>query len=511
MIILLTIMTYLAFVALIVIGVISGMHRGFGSSLVRLACTTILLPIAYFLGIMLANPIADSLMSALNGLDGWFGILVENISESVNMLRQIVRALLTPALFAIIFGLLEALTLIRFKDISLKIVHVTGNTHKASQHSKLLGGLVGLTQGAVVAIILTIPLCMCTTLMSASSPEALAALGIPGFDGRSEAAACERSPVELLPSNSILYPMTVVQDSAIPNTYAELRGQRLCAMHEAPNLINAFGNGKKAYHLYLGQNENELNAMLRALGAVNTAKGDSQVLPIALAHIVRATAEVLCTSEDMQAQLGLNTPGSSDISHLLLSDILDIMKSATADNVSPMIQALAGDGYSMAAVEGLLKLKDNTSAGETIKDNSQLVSDILLKLGESNELREVNDNIHGVISDYIVSADTPLLSDKVSDADKKQLFINVSDQIQQLLSNSSIDTIANYAEQVSEISGIISHYAQSYGYEISDSEITIAAVGVLSYCQTSSDVSPESIMEYIGMSAEDIARILAAQ
>lgn len=497
--------------AILILGAFIGVKRGLARSVVRSVYLVVLLPISYFIGHLIAGIIAERLVERLGDSGGSLGLLAAGVPDSTRLFEVLVGTLITVVLFALFFGIFEALSLICLKRASLAIIKkVVGEDKQPCRHTALFGGLVGLAQGVVVSIVLLLPLCMCVTLMSASSPAALASLNIPGFDDDAGEAdtAFERSPVELMPSNQLLYPMTRISDRNLSAGYSELSGSGLCAMDEAPDLINAFGNARKAYQTTLNGNNGKLTAMIRALGAVNAAKGDSRVLPIALTDVLHAISRTVDTVNDLSHLLGIESD-NDDLPHRFLTELLLALERVDTSNVDPIIRTLAGDGFSTATMENVLLFKENTDAGGRIGEHFDIVADVLVSVGRRKELRHINSEISQVIVDYIIEADTPLTSDAISDEHKKQLFENVSNEIQKHIDVIKIDDEEKYVETVSTVSGLISDTARSYDYdELTDDELTIASVGIISYGETTDEITPEGIMDYLGYTEEDIKRIL---
>lgn len=115
------------------------------------------------------------------------------------------------------------------------------------------------------------------------------------------------------------------------------------------------------------------------------------------------------------------------------------------------------------------------------------------------------------IVDYIAEADTPLTSEDVSDVQKKQLFENVADELQAHVDAVEISENVSYEQKVADVSSAISDATKDYNYELSEDELTIAAVGIISYTASTDEITPEGIMDYLGYSEEDIKRILSAE
>ena len=63
----LTVLTYLALAACLVVGALSGFRRGLGRGAVRTVYLVLLVPIACLLGNLLATPVANKLVSGMSG------------------------------------------------------------------------------------------------------------------------------------------------------------------------------------------------------------------------------------------------------------------------------------------------------------------------------------------------------------------------------------------------------------------------------------------------------------
>ena len=172
-------------------------------------------------------------------------------------------------MFALLYGLFESLSYILFNRISSAVLNKVRKGKEPVSRSRLLGGLIGLGRGLVVSTILLIPLCMVITVVSTSDPAALASLKVPGFKSGDKQVAMATSPVAVLASNRILYPMTMVPADTIPEEYAELRDSGICVMQEAPYIINAVGNAKQTYSDATKAKSDKFITIIRTVGAIN--------------------------------------------------------------------------------------------------------------------------------------------------------------------------------------------------------------------------------------------------
>lgn len=118
MVLALSIITYALLIAIPALGVIIGFKRGLARSVVRSIYLCVLLPLSYLLGRVAAAKVAELLISKLSGMSGWIGTFINGMPESLDMLEVLACALATPIIFAVLFGILEALSLICFGKIS---------------------------------------------------------------------------------------------------------------------------------------------------------------------------------------------------------------------------------------------------------------------------------------------------------------------------------------------------------------------------------------------------------
>ena len=502
----LTVLTYLALAACLVVGALSGFRRGLGRGAVRTVYLVLLVPIACLLGNLLATPVANKLVSGMSGSGNMLIKTTVGSSATSELFFEMVRVLAVPFMFAVVYGILETLSLIYFRHVSDKVLNKIVGDKPQHRFSHCLGGVLGFVQGAAVSVILLIPICMSVTLMATSDPAALAALNVPGVSVEDEMPAADASsPVAVLPSNKLLYSVTVLSPDDIPDEYSELREGKICMMDEAPHIINAFGHAKLAYSTATEEGNSKAVAVIRALGAINSSMGDSRVVPAVLAHTMNATSDMMKLAQTL---FGLHVSDDS-VATQLADEILDALKNADSSSIASIVGTLAGDGYSKGALEDLLELKKNTASGESAKQNERLLADILLSLGRNKDLRKVNNSVGDIAAGFIESSDSPLLSDEMESSKKKKVFDTVCGRLDSYSDLIGSYDGTDYDEQVKNLAYVLLSETQAHGYEMTESEATIAAVGIIAYCENGGDITPEGIMKYIGLSEEEIADILA--
>lgn len=505
MIIGLSVATYNALAVCIVVGTLAGFKRGLGRGVVRTVYLVLLIPIAGLLANLLATPIVNKVVSVVFDSGNMLIETAVGTPENSELLFEIVRVLIVPLMFAIVYGILEALSLIYFRHVSDGVLNKLVGDKQQHRLSRCFGGLLGFAQGAAVSVILLIPLCMATTTLAASDPVALAALNIPGVSAEAEAPTADTaSPVAMVPSNRLLYSVTILDPDAIPHEYRELREGEICMMDEAPHIINACGHAKRSYSIAAESGKSKAISGIRALGALNSSMGRSRVLPAVLAHTMNATSDIMTLAQNL---FGLNISGNS-VATQLMDEIISTLKNADSSSISSILGTLAGDGYNSGTFENLLELSSK-GAGESLKQNEHLIADVLINLGRNKDLSKVNNIVSTIATDLMDSSNTPLLSTELESSQKRQILEMICDALANYFKlTSSIDG-ADYEEQVKNLADIILTGTKSYNYEMTESVATIASVGIITYCENGGDITPEGIMTYIGLSQDEIAAILA--
>lgn len=501
MILALTLLTYFLFALALTLGVISGFRRGLGRGIVRGVYLLLLIPIACLPATLLAAPISTRLTAIItDSSSSLIQTIVKDSPETVELLFQMARSLTLPILFALFYGVLELLSLICFKRVSTWTVKKAAG-EKQNRHSGLFGGMLGLLQGVLVSTILLMPLCMAVTLASNTDP---AAFSTPDSASSVQAEKQSDSAVSLLPSSHLLKSATLIPTDKIPEAYTELRKNKICMMTEAPYIINAVGYAKQSYASAVDNGEAKSIALIRAVGAINSHSDGSLIIPSVMAIIMNTSSSDFI--DMIQQGLGIGEVDNK-IALKLIDDVNGAFERATPQNIRSILDTLAGDGKSNGTIEDLVELNANTSSGQTVKQNEELVADILLNFGRNEHLKTSNSSVGVIASEFISSADSPLTSPDTTGDEKKQIFEIVCDEI-----NKRSDTLlnfdsTNYEKAVNDISDTIITETKSFGYELTESEGTIAAIGLIAYVEDGGEISPEGLMEFIGISEKEIDEI----
>ncbi len=175
---------FLLFEAVIlVIGVLLGLKRGLGKTLVRVVYLLLIGVASFFLSKFVVSRAFGSIMEVVRGLyPADLKTLIANAPEIEVMLQTFASALIIPVCFALIFFVLELLSLIGFGTIAKKIVSKIAPSAERTAAGKWSGAAVGLLASVFVAAVLLSPMYMAASIVSTIPEETLATLGIASND-----------------------------------------------------------------------------------------------------------------------------------------------------------------------------------------------------------------------------------------------------------------------------------------------------------------------------------------
>ena len=175
---------YLIMGVAVVSGLYFGLGRGFGKSIIRLVTIVISLIAAYIIASSLSGWLAGffadkTLLEAIDAFGDWVGSFIPDFAITIpeeiqnvlvhfdmetaqNLISLILCLFITPFVFALVFYILKAATMLIYWLISL----MCGMVGKKSLLSALGGGLIGAIQGVVISLVLLIPIAGFTQLAS---------------------------------------------------------------------------------------------------------------------------------------------------------------------------------------------------------------------------------------------------------------------------------------------------------------------------------------------------------
>lgn len=165
-------------VLILALGVFLGYKRGTGRSVVRLIYLAILGVIALLLGRWIAEKGGNAIYAVIRpALTGEVSEILDASPELDLLLAGLIHALLVPVCFAVLFGVLEALSTICLKKLSKKIVSaVTGKDGEPQKKHRVIGSVIGAITAFLVFTVLFSPFYALMNLCGGLSDETVAFL-----------------------------------------------------------------------------------------------------------------------------------------------------------------------------------------------------------------------------------------------------------------------------------------------------------------------------------------------
>lgn len=494
-------LAYVLEALLVSLGIWRGYKLGLFKGLVRTVYLVCIIPISILIARGISHPVATKILSLItSGSNPTINSLVQASPETFVLIEALTASIIFSISFAILFGIIGLISLIKFNAIASKITNKFDNEKNASL--KKWGGVgIGLVNGVLSAAIALIPICLIISTLGTPDTAALNSLHIP--TDTQENIHHEKTYYVALPSSLLLRTVTHISDKDIPEEYSQLKHHNLNFVDEAPDIINEAGYALLAYKNSHDHGKDSKQSILDAIGAANAHDGDSQVLPAIFANLIKKAAEAW---EHGESFLGIDLNFNNAIAKAFVSKTLAALKNVDSNNVHSVVDTLMGDGEHEGIMTNVFILQEKTKtnmAGNTtatiLKENSELVADTLVQLGKDEDLQSVNDLVADIGSEYMSEVFGDIFvdndnNDKVNNfADK---IINYAKENDDLKSNSE-----NYEEYVSSVSQIIEDTANSYNYPITDSESIIVSVGLISYLSQAEpdEMTAESLLNYFGV------------
>ena len=137
-----------------------GYRRGTGRSTVRLIYLSVLAVLSFFLARWVAGPLSGSVLSIVErSYSEPIKQLMLRSPQTKQLLGRIISAMLVPVIFALIFAVLQLLSLIRLKTLSEKLTRlVKKDGDPLNSTSRWIGAGLGVVQSILIAAVLLAPL-----------------------------------------------------------------------------------------------------------------------------------------------------------------------------------------------------------------------------------------------------------------------------------------------------------------------------------------------------------------
>lgn len=473
----LTVIFFVLAALIAVLCVLLGYIRGTGRSVVRLAYLAVIVLVSGLLSGVIAKAVSPALMDFIRTY--YNKSITEILSyspETEQLLQSILTTLMVPVVFSLLFLTLELLSLIQLKKLSIKIASlVRKDGDPMSKPSKLIGAGVGLLQGLLIAAVVLLPIGCGLTILSSADEASLAALNIQSSDGQAVSASykADRYPVDVKYTfNAAIFKGMLSLESGV-NLY-----------DEAPVLIDAAASALSSYK---NSGDNKTQAAFLAIGRLLPFMDNSKLLPELTSQLLRAAAGAWI---DGHSFMDIKLDTTSSITGRLTLSFLETLRGATPKNIKGIIATLVGNGADSGVLDSIFKISDNNSDYKS-KDSIDAMADMLVKIGKNGDMTEVITTVGELGTEIIKESGINVIEkDSPAYTEIKEELINAIEQGQD----------KPYEEQIAGLANSLSEIAGNNNAEVSDSEATILAVGLISYFGSTDEITEEGLMEYFGIS-----------
>jgi len=321
-------MTILSIVLLVLqlvilgIGVLIGYRRGLGKSTVRLCYLAIIAVVSFFVGRAVAFSVSGKVVSlVLGAMPDEALVLLERSPEMESLVAGMIGGLVSPIIFAVLFGLLQLLSLIFFKTISTKLVSLVTKDSEAPAWGKWAGAGVGLVSGYLIAMALLMPFTTALYMVSGISDETITifadAANIELAQETNEDApltgALTPSVSYLAPSGGFRLPtpdalVKGLTAYGIINENQEESGKDNLAS-ALPKIADVAADALYAYQKTLELGGDEIDAVANAASRIADYLDESPSLKQAAVSSLRAIGSIL---EDGDSFMGMAMPESDN-------------------------------------------------------------------------------------------------------------------------------------------------------------------------------------------------------
>ena len=320
---------------IIAIGMLMGYFRGTGRSLVRLVYLAIIGVISFFASRAIAFAVSPKILSVVIKLIPTdLHDMITDAPVAMTIIENLMGGIISAILIAVVFGILQALTMIGLKALSKKIV---GAIYKKEEPtaSRWIGLGVGLVTGVLVSVFLLAPIFTVLYWADNISPDT----AVEYFEYDSEAAA-ENSfkSTKLFPLNKLLADAVTSYD--VPCRVSE-DIKKDNALNAVPVLLDV---GKDALEVFAATKENggnDTDATSNAIASASPHRDRSVTLRrIAIDMMV----SIATTLEDGGYVLGLHFVHSDNA---LIEDIrpalISAIKNCHEENINKNLITFFGD------------------------------------------------------------------------------------------------------------------------------------------------------------------------
>lgn len=283
-------------------GAFLGYKRGFGKSLVRLAYLAVIALASFFIANAVSTAVSAKILSFIQTL--YSETITTVLASNPNIeaiIASIITAILSPVFFAILFGLLQLISLIFFNKISTKIVDLfTKGECKYQKASKWCGLATGLCGAVIMIFALFSPITFTASILANTPPDTLATFDEMLFaseDDFTKTSAMTQGALAKGEATAKNFSLKDLRASLIVFSYLSadygIDGSSQSAQREISNVITATGDGIASYKETLAKNpDDNVSAYLNIVAAVGANTKHSDLISTVVKETSKAVANL---------------------------------------------------------------------------------------------------------------------------------------------------------------------------------------------------------------------------
>ena len=415
---LISILFLLTEILIIGIGALIGYRRGVGRSAVRVAYIAIIGVATFFIAKKIASAIAPAAFELIYNAIPVEDVkhLLDKAPELDRLVENLIGALATPFVFAILFLVLQLLSLICFKLVSSKIVGAISKAEAPTKATRWMGAGVGLVTSIAVAAILLSPVYTMFHVVENTPDEAIDAVldtfGIsePAQELNTNTRALKAGAPLVAPTFRSVLPVTKLHPVSdlitrlattfeVPEAHA-----KESAMHTLHILADVAGDVLYVHHSTVDHGGTSMDALSNSVAAVTPHLNESLLVKDAAACALSALGEILI--EDGKF-MGITLPQNENaVVNEITHNVLDTMAHTTLDSVEEnmtMLFGVVGDDllpeqkrHDVSGKEGLLVAVDHMKSAALAPQ--EMLKQALVLFDGNEEMTAVLNN---ALSEYL--------------------------------------------------------------------------------------------------------------
>lgn len=461
----------------VIVGVLMGMKRGMGRTIVRAVYLLVIGAIALIAGRSLAASVTPSIWELISeSLPEDVSKLLSSSPDIGALVEGMLGAIMVPVIFALIFAVLKILTLIGFKSISKLFVR-----KDPTKASRAIGAALGVVTGFMVASVLLAPMFTAMTIV-ANTPDETKELFVEIINNALEGETAEAEEPEgllmagtnlsagidlsvltsdmsgvtsLFPLNKLTTNMTTSFDTPA--------GENASLVEDLPKMLEAGGSVINAYQKTMDKGGSAIDAIANAGAVLNLYMDDSPVLKELTGSTISAVGKAI--KEDGEI-FGQSLKSDNAALNSIIDSFADTLINTNGDNLKTNLQTMFGDAPADLIPESKKSSSSETPAPTDDYTNNGVLATISTIATASEEELASNPKYASMIADTF--------SDMILNENMSGILSSLLKYASDLIIQSGVDVVSEnfkpyYDELCAEMNKIVDktrHY--TFGQQVDE-------------------------------------------